>query len=198
MYGNPTNTSLSIFHGRCTPRHPYRLRRAKELYDMHKKEWYKTGAFRCLIDLLSAATFKTPIDKIVCFGLGTTKSYRSCLQHNAAQTISTALKILQEKPVPMYSQDPAYNDLDKELLEEEGFVIVDDPKGLLEITATTLIFSMNPGFPLKQIVCDGQWPAAMLWNWVPPENSKGEVAAELPKKMRTESNASSRDGKWIP
>lgn len=82
--------------------------------------------------------------------------------------------------VKCYAQDPAYNDVDQALLRGIGIEPLDDPKGFLEIDEDTLVFSVSPNVPVKQVVADVQWPGAMIWNTVSLE----EKEARWEKKMR--------------
>ncbi|KAL4786531.1 hypothetical protein BJX76DRAFT_346205 [Aspergillus varians] len=82
--------------------------------------------------------------------------------------------------IKCYAQDPAYNDVDQALLRDIGIEPLDDPKGFLEIDEDTLVFSVSPNVPVKQVVADVQWPGAMIWNTVSLE----EKEARWEKKMR--------------
>ncbi|RDW87107.1 uncharacterized protein DSM5745_03749 [Aspergillus mulundensis] len=82
--------------------------------------------------------------------------------------------------IKCYAQDPAYNDTDQALLRSIGIQPLDDPKGFLAIDEETLVFSVSPNVPVKQIVADVQWPGAMLWNTVCAE----ERDSKWEKKVR--------------
>ncbi|PYH29373.1 SRR1 family protein [Aspergillus neoniger CBS 115656] len=114
------------------------------------------------------------ITKIVAFGLGTLGKnnlgqlpVRSYAQHAATLTIAAVLKernISQGLDVQCFSQDPWYNEIDIEFLGGLGITVLKDPEGFLEIDEQTLVFSVGPDVPVRQIVADVQWPAAMVWN----------------------------------
>ncbi|KAL6235074.1 hypothetical protein BDW75DRAFT_251094 [Aspergillus navahoensis] len=82
--------------------------------------------------------------------------------------------------IKCYAQDPAYTEADRSLLRSIGIQPLDDPKGFLEIDDETLVFSVSPNVPVKQIVADVQWPGAMIWNTVAEE----EKEARWEKKVR--------------
>ena len=65
-----------------------------------------------------------------------------------------------------YAQDPSYLDCDKEFLKTICIDTIEDPKGFLEVDEKTLVVSVSPDVPVKQIVADLQRPAAMLWDTV--------------------------------
>ncbi|KAI0842681.1 hypothetical protein F5Y06DRAFT_306157 [Hypoxylon sp. FL0890] len=59
-------------------------------------------------------------------------------------------------------QDPAYTDLDKEVLKAEGFTIEDDPRGFLSVDDKTVVVSIDANTPVKQIICDIARPVAII------------------------------------
>ncbi|KAL4816063.1 hypothetical protein BDW67DRAFT_185204 [Aspergillus spinulosporus] len=86
----------------------------------------------------------------------------------------------EDDEIKCYAQDPAYSEADWSLLRSIGIQPLDDPKGFLEIDEETLVFSVSPNVPVKQIVADVQWPGAMIWNTVAEE----EREARWEKKVR--------------
>ncbi|KAF1983505.1 hypothetical protein K402DRAFT_382610 [Aulographum hederae CBS 113979] len=117
------------------------------------------------------------ITKIVCFGLGTLSHVdpfwrtRSLLQTAMVIVIMEVLGHKLKKtaaggggaiPVPCFSQDPAYSDLDKEFLASRGITVLEDPKGFLEVDENTLVIALAPAAPVRQVIADLQWPGAMI------------------------------------
>ena len=94
------------------------------------------------------------------------------MQHAAVETMVEALKEKHGYDIQCYGQDPRYNDIDKEFLNSIDITPLADPKGFLEIDSNTLVFSVGPNVPVKQIVADVQWPGAMLWDTVKPESEE--------------------------
>ncbi|KAL4805328.1 hypothetical protein BDV18DRAFT_18199 [Aspergillus unguis] len=153
---------------------------------------------RHLTELVKQGRMSKSITKIVGFGLGSTSSLedgfhtvRAHAQHAAMKTMARILAKRKEKEkghssragspeIKCYAQDPAYNDVDEGLLSSIGITTLDDPKGFLEIDESTLVFSVSPNVPVKQVVADVQWPAAMIWNTVYPEKKE----ARWEKKVR--------------
>ncbi|OJJ34524.1 hypothetical protein ASPWEDRAFT_112566 [Aspergillus wentii DTO 134E9] len=122
----------------------------------------------------------TSIDKVVCFGLGSLgrldncSSIRSHTQHAAVETMVQVFGA----GVKCYAQEPVYDDIDKKFLTSIGITPLDDPKGFLEVESKTLVFSVNPNIPVKQIVADGEWPAGMVWNTVEADEEATEWKKE--------------------
>jgi hypothetical protein len=69
------------------------------------------------------------------------------------------------------TEDPVYDAIDKEFLRSIGITPL-DPKGFLEVDSKTLVFSVSPNVPVKQIITDVQWPGALLWDTVKPEREE--------------------------
>ncbi|KAM3519056.1 hypothetical protein NHJ13051_007777 [Beauveria bassiana] len=161
----------------------------------HQASWLQSAACQSLTSILttSAAALRTPIRKIVCFGLGrldgwekTTREKllasvrRSAFQHAAALTMAAALTATTtaaaagDTTVQCYAQDPAYAAEEKKLLAALGFTVLEDPKGFLEVDEATLVFSVTPNIPVRQVVADMGWPAAMVWNRIETDRQSEE------------------------
>lgn len=58
--------------------------------------------------------------------------------------------------VECYAQNPAYNERGKELLLSIGIISLDDLRGFVAVDQNTLVFSVSPNAPVKEIVADIQ------------------------------------------
>lgn len=47
----------------------------------------------------------------------------------------------------------------------------DDPSGFLEVDKNTLVFSIGPTVPVKEIICDMHMPAGMVWKTTDKERA---------------------------
>jgi hypothetical protein len=81
-------------------------------------------------------------------------------------TMAEELSRLRSSTISCYVQDPAYTDIDEQVLRSIGIMPINDPKGFLRVDMNTFVFSVSPNVPVKQIVSDSQWPQAMLWDTV--------------------------------
>ena len=97
---------------------------------------------------------------------------RSLTQHAVCKTMAEELSRLRSSSISCYAQDPAYTDIDRQVLRSIGIIPINDPKGFLRVDRNTLVFSVSPDVPVRQIVADSQWPQAMLWNTVQPEKDE--------------------------
>jgi hypothetical protein len=125
--------------------------------------------------LPQAARETKEINKIVCLCLGSmqtrfkmsrqhpalghlTQSPDSSFdQHLAARDIADTLDRVngpETLPVKVYVQDGAYKDVDKVLLKDFGFEIVEDPHGWLKIDEHTLVFHAFCPFRPYEMIAD--------------------------------------------
>ncbi|KAE8341387.1 hypothetical protein BDV24DRAFT_174779 [Aspergillus arachidicola] len=142
------------------------------------------------------ATLKTTanIRKIVCFGLGTLRRLgddeytRTHTQHAAVETMVASLAkrgLNGSQEIKCYAQDLEYDEVDQEFLRSIGITTLKDPKGFLEVDEHGLVFSVCPDTPVKQIVTDLHWPAAMIWDTVTPsEKNQTEMFPRLKKDKK--------------
>ncbi|EAW11002.1 SRR1 family protein [Aspergillus clavatus NRRL 1] len=168
---------VAICYTRQDRRHENPLEEVHKEFVRQREVWQTSEACESLQKQLATLALTRPIKKIVCFALGTMDrlntrcATRSHMQHAAVETVAEALKKRQNHrsdEIQCFAQDPAYDDVDLELLRIIGITRLEDPKGFLEIDEATFVFSVSPNVPVKQIVADVQWPAAMLWNTVRP------------------------------
>jgi hypothetical protein len=75
----------------------------------------------------------------------------------------------QNKNVSCYIQDPMNTPVDKEVLADIGFEMIDDPRGWLEVDERSVVLSVAPNVPIKEIVADIARPAILIWYRVEDE-----------------------------
>ncbi|KAJ5356091.1 hypothetical protein N7517_010700 [Penicillium concentricum] len=153
---------------------------AKMFHDK-TQEWKESPACENLKTVLLSSAKDHEINKIVAFALGTMSNQRfnedgslytragwsSALQHALLVTVIEWLKERDQKEkVLCYSQDPAYSEVDKKILDEEGIEVIDDPRGWLEVDDHSVILSIAPNVPVKEIITDIARPAVIIWGRV--------------------------------
>lgn len=150
----------------------------KRAFRSYRRAWMKSETYPWLMRQVRSMAHIACLNKIVCFGLGSLglmdeqSLAHPHTQHAAVETIVKTLKELRSCDILCYAQDPAYNDADKEVLRSIGITPINDPKGFLEVDSNTLVISVNPNIPVKQIIADVQWPGGMIWNTVEPEGQE--------------------------
>ncbi|KAI1118306.1 hypothetical protein F5Y14DRAFT_447182 [Nemania sp. NC0429] len=65
--------------------------------------------------------------------------------------------------ISCYAQDPALSPAATKALEDAGIRVLKDPHGFLEIDDQTIVVSISPDVPVKQIVTDIARPVALVW-----------------------------------
>jgi hypothetical protein len=73
--------------------------------------------------------------------------------------------------VTCFAQEPAYHAADKAVLGAEGVVVLDDPRAFLEVDEASVVVSVYPDIPVREVVADIARPAVMIWGRVTDELS---------------------------
>jgi hypothetical protein len=173
---NPDNipheqNPIEICYTAPQPCSKHTLEEVRLEFASHEAAWKKSKACQNLEQQLTAVSISN-INKIIGFGLGGLQwlgdraGARSHTQIAAMKTMASTLRRMTGHEVRCYVQDPAYCDISRTFLKDIGVVVLDDPKGFLEVDSNTLVFSVCPNVPVKQIVADLKWPAAMVWDTV--------------------------------
>ncbi|KAK0725159.1 hypothetical protein B0H67DRAFT_550781 [Lasiosphaeris hirsuta] len=135
--------------------------------------------------------------KLVGFACGVIDQYESsAMQHRALAQhvmltgIRSFLSSLSAPDGPStpevqcYVQDPSNTDLSKQVLHASGLTVLDDPMGFLEVDEHSVVVSIAPDVPIKQIVADLGRPAAMIWNEIHEDDARStDPASSRVKEM---------------
>lgn len=128
--------------------------------------WLATDHCRQMMSIISSLTLP-PVDKVNAFALcsmtfDSEPRWRSVYQHVFMLSLRKLLSPDGEE-LKCYAQDPIYTDHDKEALEAYGVVVPSDPRGFLEIDDRSVVLSIGPNVPVKEIVADIGRPAIIIW-----------------------------------
>lgn len=131
------------------------------------KTWEATDHYRQLQSTLSELSAPLDINKITAFALGSLTfqsqlSPANILQHALHLALSKLL-IPSSQDLRWYAQDPLYTDPDKQALEAVGIAVLDDPHVFLEVDNHSIVLSIGPDVPVKQIITDISRPAVIIW-----------------------------------
>jgi len=142
--------------------------------EQEKAKWDASAACRELIatlQVLADASRLPHVDKVVAFACHrpsvVERAERVAREH--ALVLSIRDFFIRHSPtttVRCYTQDPIYEDIDREVLEELRMIVLDHPRGFLEVDESTAVFSLAPGVAIRQIVADIARPALMIWDKV--------------------------------
>lgn len=133
-------------------------------------------------------TLPKTIDKIIGFGLGEISAeyvdrveddergkQRSCAQHALMLTLAKVLEAHTGNPVKCYCQDPAYFSSCKTVLRGRNMEILDGESGFLLVDENSVVISVSPNIPVRQIIADLTRPAMMIWDsFSEPKDRKWE------------------------
>jgi len=179
------------------------MEQAHTAFLSHQSRWLKSNTHVLLKHIFETVNIPINITKVVCFGLGSIDrirwicnermtaededrgSTRALVQHCAALSLKTWAEGLCGKRVQCLAQDPVYNDLDKVFLPSVGISIVTDPKGFLEVDENTLVYSVGPNVPVREIIAEIAQPAVMVWDKVQEgERSTDPVTRQVWKLLQ--------------
>ncbi|RMJ27170.1 hypothetical protein PHISP_01939 [Aspergillus sp. HF37] len=140
---------------------------------MRSIESWEGGAMcRELRSILSTHASAHEIRKVVglacgpmSFGDQLNITSRSAFQHALLLTLRNWLSGRERgEDIACFAQEPTYTSVDKSVLEESGIQVVDDPRALLELDDSSIVFACAADLPLKEIVADLARPAVLIWN----------------------------------
>jgi hypothetical protein len=63
-----------------------------------------------------------------------------------------------------FTQDPAYTSQDTTILKDAGFIILEDPEAFLVVDDNSLVFTVAPNVPVRQIITDICRLAIIIWD----------------------------------
>ncbi|KAI0415535.1 hypothetical protein F5X98DRAFT_213444 [Xylaria grammica] len=142
----------------------------REAFHEIERKWKMSEYYEQLQATLAA--IKTPfvLDKVIGVALGpliirTLVNRHSIIQH---ALISVIYSILLQRGVlsassKRYIQDPVYTQRDKDVLFPAGFTVLDDPQAFLTLDNSSVLVSIDPDIPVKQIVADICRPGIIIW-----------------------------------
>lgn len=136
--------------------------------------WEESEACQRFRSILSSEVSSHDINKIVglaCGSLSLPNNQRAADQTALLVTVRKWLKERdQNNDIFCYIQDPMNTSVDREVLADIGFEMIDDPRGWLEIDERSVVLSVAPNVPVKEIIADTARPAIVIWNRVKDEN----------------------------
>jgi hypothetical protein len=146
-------------------------------FEQAKRSLEASEHFAQIKSALTSVAVPPGIDKIVALACSTMtwadddSAMPSMAQHTLALTVrdllasSNAMGLHGEgaRGIKCYAQDPIYTSVDKQVLDGAGFTVIDDPRAFLEIDKASVVISIAPDIPVRQIVADIARPAIMIW-----------------------------------
>ncbi|KAI1418486.1 hypothetical protein F5Y13DRAFT_196292 [Hypoxylon sp. FL1857] len=141
------------------------------VFDDTRKEWESSEHHVQLQSLLASVEVPPSIEKIVAFALGPFASgsqndTRGVIQHLLLMSVYKWVSASASGKIEprCYAQDPSYSEQEKQILEAMGITVLDDPKGFLEADESSVVISISPNVPVRQIIADTSRPALIIWD----------------------------------
>ncbi|KAI0555178.1 hypothetical protein F4679DRAFT_522518 [Xylaria curta] len=139
----------------------------KAFYEIEQK-WKMSAYYERLQAALAAVKTSLVLDKVIGVALGplvmeTLVNRKSIIQHALISAISS---ILLQRGVlsKRYVQDPIYTQQERDVLCSAGFTVLDDPQAFLTLDNSSVLVSIAPNIPVKQIVADICRPGIIIWS----------------------------------
>lgn len=143
--------------------------------------WESSDQCQQFRSIISRARIEVPINKVVGFALGAPsrmypaslypedpdENSRSAYQHACLLTLGELLRQAPPGVAPDFkclAQDPVYSETDEKALQALGIQIIDSPEGFLEVDDNSVVMTVAPDLPVKQIVLELAKPAIIIWN----------------------------------
>jgi len=141
----------------------------QQIFEDARAEWDSSKQHDELQQILASLKLPFGLSKVIAFALGSVggdfrASRQSSIQHALLLSLRRGLSNSTQTPeLECFSQEPGYSDQDKQVLQASGVKILEDPMGFLEVDETSVILSIAPNVPVKQIITDLGRPAIMIW-----------------------------------
>ncbi|KAI0100308.1 hypothetical protein GGR51DRAFT_575536 [Nemania sp. FL0031] len=150
-----------------------------QLFSDHKKEWEATPQFGALKTLIASNPMLSGARRVVGFALGRLAPwplskvlYPDNLYHSIKQyaLLLSMRELIAEssgrkvQEILCFAQDPILGPIALGTLEKLGVTVLDDPAAFLEVDDATVMISISPNVPVRQIITDIARPAGIIWN----------------------------------
>ena len=154
------------------------LEEVRAYFQEKKTQWEASRQGMNFVSTLESMPELPTVRKIIAFAT----SDLSTRPNNTAAAVQLALVLVVRDffakrqsdtgPILCYAQEPRFTDIDKQVLQEHGITVLDDPHGFLEMDEETAIISHNAEVPVRSITADVARPAVMIWNKVMDEDAE--------------------------
>jgi hypothetical protein len=134
--------------------------------------WGNERLFAELGSILTKTGILPLINNVVAFSCGSITylsgwplQQRSMSQHALILAVRDLVERTGYKEpgtVKCYAQDPIYGLLDQRILGDEGIMLVNDPKGFLQVDEGSFVISILPGIPVHDVIADIARPMVMV------------------------------------
>ncbi|KAJ5732367.1 hypothetical protein N7493_003848 [Penicillium malachiteum] len=136
--------------------------------------WEESETCENFKSTLRSVASRHEIDNIIGFACGSI-----ALEGNEQCAVQTAVLLTvrnwlkerdQGKHIPCYLQDPMNTDVDREVMADWDVEILDDPRGWPKVDERSVVLSVAPNIPVREIIADIARPVIVIWLKVPGED----------------------------
>ncbi|KAI1178922.1 hypothetical protein F4777DRAFT_536182 [Nemania sp. FL0916] len=152
----------------------------REVFRDKEQEWKMSEYYGQLQAALATVNTPLVLDKVIGVALGppalgARAHHNSIIQHALLRALHSILshRGILAPSSQCYTQDPMQTEQDKDILRSEGFTVLADPEAFLMLDDSSVLLSICPDIPVKQIVADICRPGIIIW-------SKHEIYSDLP------------------
>ncbi|KAI1147962.1 hypothetical protein F4825DRAFT_470804 [Nemania diffusa] len=159
----------------------------EQLLKTSKLEWESTPQYAALATLVASSPVLSKARKIVGFALGPVVGPDSVGERDNCSLMQYCLLLsLRElvaarssssssgsDEVRCFAQDPDLCPAAAEALQSAGVAVLDDPYAFTEVDDATVVVSISPNVPVKQVIAEIARPAAIMWLAASVDEEKG-------------------------
>ena len=88
------------------------------------------------------------------------------------------LSVYENIAFPLRLAKASDEDVDKKVLADAGITALENPRAFLVVDDTSLVISISPEAPIRQIIADIAQPAVMIWNRVEEAQRGAELIGQ--------------------
>ncbi|KAI1428469.1 hypothetical protein F5Y12DRAFT_25968 [Xylaria sp. FL1777] len=140
------------------------------LYQAIEQQWKTSQHFEQVQEVLASVEIPSTLTKAIGLGLGPlvlkSRVFERCVFQHALVSVLRQKFSISSKP---FVQDPIYTQRDKDILYSAGLTVLEDPQALLELDESSILLTISPGLPVKDIVVDTCRPGIIIWNKEVPD-----------------------------
>lgn len=140
------------------------------IFQAMEQQWKTSQHFEQVQEVLASVEIPFTVAKVIGLGLGPlvlkSRVFERCVfQHALVSVLRQIFSISSNASV----QDPSYTQRDRDILYSAGLTVLEDPQALLELDESSILLTINPDLPVKDIVVDTCRPGIIIWNNEAPD-----------------------------
>ncbi|KAI0540751.1 hypothetical protein GGR58DRAFT_105760 [Xylaria digitata] len=135
------------------------------MYQAIEKQWKTSQHFEQVQEVLASVEIPFTVTKVIGLGLGPlvlkSRVFDRCVFQHALVSVLRKNFSISLNP---FVQGPVCTQRDRDILYSAGLTVLEDPQALLELGESSILLTISPGLPVKDIVVDTCRPGIIIWN----------------------------------